>query len=260
MLALRRLSKGMLFVALAGLIGFASQAIAQPKAETPKKPVEPRRPTVIDVDLFKGAMPQGLPRQQLELLLKQIEQLEAQLQRDLDRLNRLPGIGVNGGLNPFLPIVPNGQAPRLPANFPQLPQNLLQNSRLARNLGDGKGRLGVRVKTPDEDTIATFGLEDGKGLLVEAVYDGSVAAKAGLKENDILLEFNGKEVSSDGPAFTNVVNAVQTGKAIDIVVLRDGMKETIKGVSLADAPQNPLLRPGGLRLQRGFQVPFPQND
>jgi hypothetical protein len=254
----RCISKNWLFAALVGCGCFASSALAQPKADEPKKPeVKRKAPAIIDVDLFQRAMPQGLPKEQLELLLKQIEQLEAQLQRDLDQLNRMPGIGANGGLNPFLPMIPNQ---RLPANFPQIPNQLFPNPRLMRNVGEGKGRLGIRVKSPDDDTIATFGLEEGKGLFVETVYEGSVAAKAGLKEKDILLEFNGKEVSSDGPAFTNIVNAVQPGKTVDLVVLRDGMKETIKGIALPELPQNPLFRNGALRIQRGFQVPFPQND
>ena len=50
--------------------------------------------------------------------------------------------------------------------------------------GFGRGRLGVRI----EDT------EDENGVKVTEVHDESAASKAGLKENDIITEVNGKKV------------------------------------------------------------------
>ena len=48
----------------------------------------------------------------------------------------------------------------------------------------GRGRLGLRIEDTDNDT----------GVKITDVDDGSVASKAGLKENDIITEVNGKKV------------------------------------------------------------------
>lgn len=48
----------------------------------------------------------------------------------------------------------------------------------------GRGRLGLRI----EDT------ENNSGVKITNVYDESVAAKAGLKTNDIITEVNGKKI------------------------------------------------------------------
>lgn len=50
--------------------------------------------------------------------------------------------------------------------------------------GYGRGRLGVRI----EDT------EDENGVKITEVHNESAASKAGLKENDIITEVNGKKV------------------------------------------------------------------
>jgi serine protease Do len=50
--------------------------------------------------------------------------------------------------------------------------------------GMGRGRLGVRIEDTDNDG----------GVKITDVDDGSAAAKAGLKENDIITEVNGKKV------------------------------------------------------------------
>ena len=47
-------------------------------------------------------------------------------------------------------------------------------------------RLGIKA----QDT------EDGKGVKVIEVEDGSAAEKAGIKENDLITSFEGKEVNS----------------------------------------------------------------
>ena len=63
----------------------------------------------------------------------------------------------------------------------------------------------------------------------------SVAGKAGMKPNDILMEVGGKPVSSNFPEFHKVLADVKPDTAVDIVVMRKGKKETIKGVKLPEA-------------------------
>ena len=54
----------------------------------------------------------------------------------------------------------------------------------AMSWGFGRGRLGVSIEDTDNDS----------GVKITDVQDESAAAKAGLKENDIITEVNGKKV------------------------------------------------------------------
>jgi serine protease Do len=64
-------------------------------------------------------------------------------------------------------------------NMPALP-----HPPLAMSWGFGRGRLGVRI----EDT------ENDSGAKITEVHDETAAAKAGLKENDLITEVNDKKV------------------------------------------------------------------
>lgn len=66
--------------------------------------------------------------------------------------------------------------------MPEIPR--IPHEPFAMSWGFGRGRLGVRI----EDT------ENDSGVKITEVHDESAAAKAGLKENDIITEVNGKNV------------------------------------------------------------------
>ena len=84
-------------------------------------------------------------------------------------------------------------------------------------------------------------------MVVQDVMAESAAAKAGMKPHDILLEFNGQVVPSKIEEFLKQLDAIKANTPVDAVVLRKGKKETLKGISLPEAPKvEPLLpRIGG---------------
>src|SRR5713226_7256833 len=63
----------------------------------------------------------------------------------------------------------------------------------------------------------------------------SAAAKAGIKEHDILLEFNGKPVANEASRLIHTMQDMKAGTTVDAVVLRKGKKETIKGIILPES-------------------------
>jgi len=75
----------------------------------------------------------------------------------------------------------------------------------------GRGRLGIHA----QDT------EDGKGVKVLEVDDESAAAKAGVKEGDVITRFDGKEVNS-ASALVESAQASKAKPSVHINLLRDG--------------------------------------
>jgi membrane-associated protease RseP (regulator of RpoE activity) len=99
-----------------------------------------------------------------------------------------------------------------------------------------QARLGARCDAPEETLAEQLDLPRGQGLVVGPVAPGSAAAKAGLLANDVLLELDGKPVPREREAFLRALAETKPDVPIDVVVLRKGMKQTVKGLSLPQAP------------------------
>jgi hypothetical protein len=110
-------------------------------------------------------------------------------------------------------------------------------------------RLGARVEKPSAALTDQLNLSQGQGVVINEVLPDSAAAKAGLKASDILLEIDGKLVPNDPQEFHQIIDGIKANTPVDAVVLRKGKKETVKGLSLPEAPAEPRFRrpgaPGG---------------
>lgn len=95
-------------------------------------------------------------------------------------------------------------------------------------------RLGVQVEVPLAVLTEQLELPKGEGLVIAEVMPGTTAAKAGLKQHDILLEIAGQPVLSDVSKFTAQLAGMKADDKIEVVVLRKGRKETLKDVTLAE--------------------------
>jgi membrane-associated protease RseP (regulator of RpoE activity) len=131
-----------------------------------------------------------------------------------------------------------------------------------RPIHSADGRLGIRVEKPSSTLSDQLDLPADKGMVVADVRPDSPAAKAGLKPHDILLEVAGKPVTSDAASFVRQVRDIKADEAFDVVVLRKGKKETLKGIKLPEARANAgafgFAGPDGLPDARQFQpVPMP---
>ena len=58
-----------------------------------------------------------------------------------------------------------------------------------------RGRLGVSIQEVDQALAESFGLDRPRGALVSGVEPGSPAAKAGIQNGDVILGYNGREIS-----------------------------------------------------------------
>jgi hypothetical protein len=96
-------------------------------------------------------------------------------------------------------------------------------------------RFGAVLEAPGATLREQFDLPRGQGLVLRDVPTGSAASKAGLKANDVLLELNGKPASSEAAEFARQLADIKADTPVDVVVLRKGKKETIKGLTLPEA-------------------------
>ncbi|HEV3119804.1 MAG TPA: M28 family peptidase, partial [Gemmataceae bacterium] len=69
--------------------------------------------------------------------------------------------------------------------------------------------------------------DDKEGLLLNGVSPGGPAAKAGLREGDRIVELAGKQVRDIG-AYMSILGGQKKGNTIEVTVLRDGKKVTLK--------------------------------
>ncbi len=89
-----------------------------------------------------------------------------------------------------------------------------------------RGWLGVRIQDVTDDVAEAIGLETVAGALVTDVPEGP-SAEAGIKAGDVIISFDGKEVS-DTRSLVRTVGNTQVGKAVRVLVFRDGKTQTLK--------------------------------
>ena len=88
-----------------------------------------------------------------------------------------------------------------------------------------RGWLGVRIQDVTDDIADSIGLEQARGALVTDVPEGP-ASEAGVIAGDVILTFDGREVD-DTRGLVRQVGNTAVGKAVEMVVFRDGAEETL---------------------------------
>ena len=88
-----------------------------------------------------------------------------------------------------------------------------------------RGWLGVIVQTVTPELAETFGLEEKKGALVADIDEEGPSAKAGIEKGDIILTFDGKEITQMDE-LPLIVAQTPVGKKVDLEIMRNGKKIT----------------------------------
>ncbi|MBB4023007.1 serine protease Do [Confluentimicrobium naphthalenivorans] len=89
-----------------------------------------------------------------------------------------------------------------------------------------RGWLGVRIQDVTPDVAEAIGLEEARGALVTDVPEGP-AAEGGMQSGDVILSFDGVDVA-DTRELVRIVGSSPVGKAVRVVVFRDGGTQTLK--------------------------------
>ena len=89
-----------------------------------------------------------------------------------------------------------------------------------------RGYLGIIIQEMTPKLAKSFGLDVHKGILVAQVSKNSPAEKAGIKQGDVIVEFDGKKVEKVSP-FRNKVALKKPGSKQKITLLRNGKRKII---------------------------------
>lgn len=110
-----------------------------------------------------------------------------------------------------------------------IPTNMAK-SVMAQLLKDGKvhrGMLGVGIQDVTSELAENFGLKEVRGVIINSVTANGPAAKAGLKQGDVILSLNGVNIG-DGNELRNKVSATAPNTEVTVGYLRDGKEQSAK--------------------------------
>ena len=112
-----------------------------------------------------------------------------------------------------------------------IPSNMVREviGQLEKYGNTRRGWLGVRVQNLTDDLAEGMGVPGANGALVADVTDGGPADKAGIKNGDVIVAFDGKPVP-DSRALPREVADTAAGKAVNVDILRGGKKMTLHAV------------------------------
>ena len=89
-----------------------------------------------------------------------------------------------------------------------------------------RGWLGVQIQPLTPELAKSFGIAGTQGALIATVTEDSPAARAGLKEGDVIVTFDGKPV--EGPrVLPGLVANTPVGRGVPIGIVRDGSRQTV---------------------------------
>jgi serine protease Do len=130
-------------------------------------------------------------------------------------------IGVNSAI--FSPSGGNvGIGFSIPADMAKgVVQQIVQTGTVSR------GWLGVSIAPVTPDIAASLKLAEAKGAMVNLVTDGSPAAKAGVREGDVILSYGEQPINSVRD-LTRAVADTRAGDNRDLKIIRDGRQQTVK--------------------------------
>jgi serine protease Do len=137
-------------------------------------------------------------------------------------------------------IVPSGQGIgfAIPINLAKgILAQLREKGRVTR------GFLGVQLERITPEMAHLFGLGHLRGALVADVQPNSPGEQAGIQKGDVILEFNGREVT-DMHELPRLVASTPPGSEAGVRLVRHGRQRMLQ-VNIGDMPEEPRQVLGG---------------
>lgn len=87
--------------------------------------------------------------------------------------------------------------------------------------------LGVRIQDVDDGDVERLGLPEERGALVAEVLEGTPAEEAGLREDDVVVAWNGERVESVAELRRHL-RETPTGRSVRLTVVREGGERQVE--------------------------------
>jgi serine protease Do len=104
--------------------------------------------------------------------------------------------------------------------------------------------LGVGVVEVDSDRAKALNLKEERGVEVKNVDADSPADRAGIKQGDVILDYNGQRVEGL-TQFVRMISETPAGRKVTLLVSRNGATQTITAVIGARANRNIMVETMG---------------
>jgi membrane-associated protease RseP (regulator of RpoE activity) len=128
-----------------------------------------------------------------------------------------------------------------------------QNVVIAKDRTTRSGWLGVSTQDMTPKIARTMDIKTTEGALVKEVVEDSPAEKAGLKEDDVIVEFEGKRIT-DADDLQRAVRKTSPGTTAKVTVMRKEEKKTIT-VEIARLPRR--YDSDAFRISPDIEPPIP---
>jgi serine protease Do len=136
-----------------------------------------------------------------------------------------------------------------------IPSNLAKwvTSQLIKRGAVQRAYLGIRLGEIDAALAAKLGVLPGRGVKVVEVLPETPAAKAGVREGDVILAYAGRKVHSARP-LQEIIERMPPGEVQPLAILRDGEQLALQVAAAAMPKEIDAITSAGAGRQEGLGV------
>ena len=115
-----------------------------------------------------------------------------------------------------------------------------------------RGRIGVVIQEVTKELAESFGLPRASGALVNSVEKGGPAEKAGIEASDVILKFDGKNITSSAD-LPRIVAQSRPGSKVTVQIWRKGASRDV-AITVGEMPEEKVAQRSGRKESKPGNV------